>query len=408
MRFAPIVVSAICAAACEPPPSGVFVEPADAAPAVVVGEVAEPDIDVDPAWPPLEPLPEAFDLPPWITMPAPGVYVVSWRTPQPSVGTVRWVTSRGASGALSSRAATELHHIALIDLPPATAVSYQVDVNDGEAARRGVFVTPGAQRWRFVHLAEFHAPSDADHVAELAPVIRAFRPHLVIESGDMVDTGSNFEHWRSYLRTSAPWISNVVILPAHSNHANGFLGNPHVAALFELPNNERWYTTRWGQVEVFSLDSTFDSADSPDVQSVEVAWLETAAFAAHDGFNDPRFVVAAWHYPACSSHYAGRAGQRAWVMANFIDTFRAAGGVDLVLVGHDKYYERSNIREIVHVMANAGRLAPSVAGNNEPDCEPIHTDLEVRTVGLYRVTRDAIEADIVTAQGELIDRFAVR
>nr|MBA2545033.1 hypothetical protein [Deltaproteobacteria bacterium] len=68
--------------------------------------------------------------------------------------------------------------------------------------RKGVFVMPGRAGWRFLHSGEFHAPSEAENVAKFAAAIREFRPHVLLESGDMVDDGNSLSQWRSYLRTS--------------------------------------------------------------------------------------------------------------------------------------------------------------------------------------------------------------
>jgi hypothetical protein len=86
--------------------------------------------------------------------------------------------------------------------------------------------------------------------------------------------------------------------------------------LFVVPNNERWCTTRYGQVEVFTIDATYDA--NAIVASDEVPWFKGQAAAAHDGVDDPTFVIASWHYPACSSQYATRASQRTWIQANLV------------------------------------------------------------------------------------------
>ncbi|MBA2542687.1 MAG: hypothetical protein H0V17_23790, partial [Deltaproteobacteria bacterium] len=203
-----------------------------------------------------------------------------------------------------------------------------------------------------------------------------------------------------------PWISNVLLIPAHSNHVNGDGGNATLKDLFVLPGNERWFTTRYGQVAFFSLDSTFSAND--DVESVEVPWLESNAALAHDGVDDPTFVIAAWHHPACSSQYWTRTGERNWVQDHFVSTFREAGGVDLILAAHDKYYERNEITGgIVHVITNIGNVSPEIPGGNHTACTVTATDRTTQSTGLYTLDGSTLSASIIDDTGSEIDAFTV-
>jgi len=380
-----------------------------------VPESAMPE-PLDLVWPPDAPLPAEFDTPPWLTMPAPGMISVGWWTAAESTARVELTQVDGAGGASEVPILVEetepalLHHALLGPLPAATGFHYRVTLDGSGAAREGVFRTPGSPSWRFIHLAELHAPSQADRAARFADEIRAFQPDLAIESGDMVDDGDDPDGWRSYLRTSQPWISNVILLPAHSNHVNGFLGNQSLLGQFDLPGNGRWYATRFGQVEIMTLDSTYDG-ESPDL-GVELDWADQQVVAARDGLGDPRFVIGAWHYPACSSHYPGRTGSRRWVIDQLLPAFAGAGGLDLILVGHDKYYERSLLedgtgRQVVHVMANAGMLSPSDEGDGEPECSPQVTRTDTNSMVLVEVDDDRMEAQVIDPDGVEIDRFTI-
>ncbi len=362
--------------------------------------------DTDPPWPDDEPLPAAFDYPPWLTMPVPGHVVVSWKTVAASTGFVHFGTTPELGTTLSTGEASVMHKVDLGPLPPATAFYYEVEIEGDGARRRGVFVTPGMERWRFIQFGEFHAPEHVDDVARFTDTIREFRPHLVVDSGDMVDDGTLVTDWQSYMRASAPWISNVIILPTHSNHVNGTGGNAMLRSIFRLPNNERWYPTRFGQVQFLTVESTYGV--NPDVATTQLDWLASETAAAHDGVDDPTFVVASWHYPACSSHFPERAEQRSWVMDNLVDTMLANGGVDLILVGHDKYYERSLIDgEIVHVQTNAGARGYKGEGGDHPRCTPQSTDLQTWSLALLEASGSSLSGKVVNDAGEVIDGFTI-
>ena len=397
----------LCAAACSSNPSNTGDDDADANTGDGDGGVTvDAAVMVDPDWPADSPLPPEFDFPPYLNLTDGATVVVSWRTTNATTGKVRYGTSESYGSDGSSTTSGNLHHVTLANLKPATAYYYEVSIDNTTATRKGVFVMPGAVKWRFVALGEYHAPSESSGVAKFANEIRDFRPHVAVESGDMVDTGTDITHWRSYMRTSAPWISNVLLLPAHSNHVNGSGGNANIKDYFVLPNNERWYTTRYGQVQFFTIDSTYSA--NADLMTAEVPWLATAAAEAHDGTDDPTFVIAMWHHPACSSQYFTRSGERNWVQTNLVKTFKDNGGVDLIFAAHDKYYERSTITGgIIHVITNIGNISPEIPGGNHADCTVAKTLRSNRSTALVNVDGKNLSAKIIENDGTELDTFSI-
>jgi acid phosphatase type 7 len=362
----------------------------------------------DPAWPAHTPLPPELDFPPYLNLVDATTVAISWRTTEVTTGTIRYGTTASAlASEVTSSTPGNLHHVTLANLEPATAYHYEVAIAGTDVTRPGVFVTPGATRWRFLALGEYHAPSFSTSVGAFAESVRAFRPHVVVESGDMVDDGDDLTQWRSYLRTSAPWISNVLLLPAHSNHVNGSGGNEHLLDLFVLPNNERWYDTRYGQVQFVTLDS-HGSGGNADVETEQVPWIASVAAAAHDGIDDPTFLIGLWHHPACSSQYASRATSRIWVHDHFVQTFQANGGIDLILAAHDKYYERSTITGgIVHVITNIGSISPEIPGQDHPSCTAVKTERNTRSTALVTVDGATLSARIIDDFGDELDTFSI-
>ncbi len=364
-----------------------------------------PDPLGDPVWPAAEPLPEEFDFPPFVTMPALNRMVIGFRTVEAQAARVHF--GKDDSYGTTVMATTEdgmLFRADLGELDEATAYYYEVEIDETSTRRRGVFLTSGKSSWRFIQLAEFHAPSQSENVAEFADAISAFRPHVIIESGDMLDNGGSMTHWRSYFRTSAPWISNAIILPIGSNHVAGLGGNSFIRYFFELPNNERWYSTRYSNARIYSLDSTAGPSQ-PDIELVEPDWLATTL---RNNLGSQDFVIGTWHYPACSTLQASRSGSREWVMDHFVNTFLLNGGVDLILTGHDKYYERSLIDDhIPHLTTNTGKLSPAAAGGNHVRCRPIVTSATTTSLLFGHANASELRLFAVSPDGTEIDRFSV-
>ena len=97
-----------------------------------------------------------------------------------------------------------LHHVAINRLLPATAYYYQVEIDGSGAVREGVFVTPGAESWRFAVSAEHHASTHTaeadrwfarvgDDVAELAAIREFNRGRIALRRGDPATAGTFLE-----------------------------------------------------------------------------------------------------------------------------------------------------------------------------------------------------------------------
>lgn len=361
---------------------------------------------VDPMWPPDVPLESAIDFPPYANLMDATTVVISWRTTTATTGVVRYGTTPAKGLEAASTASNNLHHVTLSDLEAGKAYYYEVAITGTPIVRQGVFVLPGRMTWRLMQSGEFHAPSESSNVVKFTAKIREFRPHVIVESGDMVDDGNDLTHWRSYFRTSAPWISNVLLLPSHSNHVNGNGGNTLLKDLFVIPNNERWYTTRYGQMQIINIDSTKDA--NADVMTSEVPWVQQQAGAMHDGTDDPTFVVASWHHPACSSQYYTRQGERAWVQDNLVSAFKANGGVDLILAAHDKYYERNTITGgIVHVITNIGNVSPEIPGGNHPSCTVEKSSRSAQSVLFIDVKDKTLTGRVLDQNMAELDTFTI-
>ncbi|HEY5927112.1 MAG TPA: hypothetical protein VIV11_35735, partial [Kofleriaceae bacterium] len=153
-------------------------------------------------------------------------------------------------------------------------------------------------------------------------------------------------------------------------------------------------------------DST--EGDNDDVMTDEVPWLRTAAAAAHDGTDDPTFVIAMWHHPGCSSQYASRASSRTWVQSNLVKAFKDNGGIDIIFAAHDKYYERSTITGgIIHVITNIGNISPEIPGFNHADCTVEKTLRNNLSTALVTVDGKNLSAKVIENDGAELDTFSI-
>ncbi|MFM8829331.1 MAG: metallophosphoesterase family protein, partial [Actinomycetota bacterium] len=128
--------------------------------------------------------------------------------------------------------------------------------------------------------------------------------------------------------------------PIAGNHEYSDAGISNYLGYFSLPGNERWYDVRIGPVHFFMLDSDEALRTASDM-AAQKAWLQPAMAAS----NAPFKVVAVHHPPYTSSGRGPYAGMR-WPFREW--------GADLVLNGHDHYYERLEAGGLPYVVNGIG------------------------------------------------------
>jgi tartrate-resistant acid phosphatase type 5 len=128
--------------------------------------------------------------------------------------------------------------------------------------------------------------------------------------------------------------------PCLGNHDWVDNGQPH-SDYFNLPGNERYYSYRYGPVEIFIINSNADP-DGATGTSVQGRWLQTALAAS-----TARWKLVSLHHPPYSADVngAGNPGMR-WPFA--------AWGASAVFAGHDHIYARIHTNNIVYFINGLG------------------------------------------------------
>ncbi len=128
--------------------------------------------------------------------------------------------------------------------------------------------------------------------------------------------------------------------PIVGNHEYSDAGISNYLGYFSLPGNERYYDVRLGSVHVFMLDSD-EAMRSPAEMAAQEQWLQGALAAS-----DAPFRVVAVHHPPYTSSVRGPYAAMRWPYREW--------GADLVLNGHDHYYERLEVDSLPYVVNGAG------------------------------------------------------
>jgi len=128
--------------------------------------------------------------------------------------------------------------------------------------------------------------------------------------------------------------------PIAGNHEYSDAGIANYLGYFSLPGNERYYDVRTGPVHFFMLDSD-EAMRTPADMAAQKAWLAGALAASSAPFR-----VVAVHHPPYTSSARGPYPSLRWPFREW--------GADLVLNGHDHYYERLEAGGLPYVVNGVG------------------------------------------------------
>lgn len=279
-----------------------------------------------------------------------------WRT---DVDTLATVVEYGADGALDQRVEgasflyggidsgegpQRMHEIKLCgSLEPGTTYTYRVG-GDGHWSPEYTFTTPEPPGSFDTFTIGVIGDSRGAYEAwdDLLLGMEAHEPDFYVFGGDMVDIGPSQPQWDAWFEAAGDLFARKVIVPAHGNHE--FL-SVHYFAQFSMPNNEQWFSIRYGDMHLVSLNDTVYAAEERSRDQVEYM---NQVF----GEVDSAWQVAVHHqslYSTCTTHGSDLDLRMWW------GPVYDAHEVDLVFAGHNHVYERSvPIRSGVQVSPETG------------------------------------------------------
>jgi hypothetical protein len=190
------------------------------------------------------------------------------------------------------------------------------------------------------------------------------------------------------------WVirGHLPVVASLGNHDEETSDGRPVMGLLGMP--ARWYVTRIGNADLFVLD-----ANRPD-NALQLAWLRAALKGS-----TARWQIAVFHQPAfsCSVHGTTAAIVRAWV------PLFDAGGIDLVLSGHDHNYQRfAPRRGVVYIVAGgsgAGLYKITRCRHGEPGLATGND--QVHSFVTIEGTTSLLRAQAIAADGRTLDSAVV-
>ena len=263
---------------------------------------------------------------------------VSWRTPTPSIGYVKYGVSPDLEFAMNETEETTQHQILIEALSPNTTYFYKV--GDGNYwTRVYTFKTleTDPEDVKFCLWSDTQPPGS--QYRRVFEQMNKREMDFWVQSGDLVSTGGSMDQWESYLRTIRPLSSQVAFMPVSGNHE--YYGEPsdqnvNFQEVFALPGSESTYGFIVDNVLFIALNTQESSlwSDGHAVKPEDWAWANQTLF---ENYLNVDWIILYCHYPPYTS---------SWVSQPVYDDIVPLAekyDVDAVFTGHIHNYERFDV-----------------------------------------------------------------
>ncbi len=366
----------------------------------------------------------AFELAkgPWLQRPTPTSMTVLWETADQVGGHLRYGTTPELLQRSAEAPVGTHHELTLEGLEPGTPYLYALfdgaqQVGDVYAFRTA---PAGAQPFRFVFFGD-NRSGDAAHQQIVDAILTEPGVAFVLNTGDMVDDGEVEEQWQRFFEIEGELMARLPVFPTIGNHEEDDGEVPIWERLFAPPTeasgSEHYYAFTWGNLRVIVLDGhvevdpwylcllqlkPFD--DCLNVQ--QQAFVEDAlAEASADPAIEHLFAVVHGGPYSSKSSRTGSAQMRSLLPA-FLEA-----GVELILSGHDHYYEHGISANGIHYIVNGAGGAPLY----EADPGLLHllfphetiTSVSRHCYTVVDVSADRVEWTTKTPEGDIIEQYVL-
>jgi 3',5'-cyclic AMP phosphodiesterase CpdA len=224
--------------------------------------------------------------------------------------------------------------------------------------------------------------------------IIALNPDLVINTGDLVQSGRNDAEWETFLEIIELLAEKIPYYTIRGNHDKG-RGN--YEKRFSPPNDsgtDRYYSFDYKNVHFVGLDTS----DPINKMSSQQYWLEMDLAET-----DKPHIIVFFHHPPFGIT-AGR-GDNARVKKAFHNLF-VKHNVNLVIAGHDHLYYRTRRNGVTYITTGGGG-APLYKTDDQL---PRLTDdvwAEANHIVHFTVTGVLLKGTAIDIDGKIRDTFTI-
>ena len=326
----------------------------------------------------------AFGKQPYLQALTDSTVVVRWETSTAQAGMVEYGQTAIYNRKVSHSDLTVDHELTLTRLQMDTLYYYRaVSGSDTSAGATFHSNVTGDRPFRFF----VHGDDRSDRAAHQRVVNRMLlaspKANLALNVGDLTYRGSG-SGYRTFFDAERELMRRLPMYPALGNHDTRKMANWF--RFFALPNNERWYTVRYGNSAFHCLDNY--SSYTPG--SPQYEWL-VSELRADSADSSLRHIFVWFHDPPYTTNASHNSNA---IVRQYLCPLFERFHVAIVFQGHVHCYEHSLFNGVHYVVSGGGGA-------------PLHT--RWKAAQPWTVHREATyEAVVVDVKGDSIRSVGVR
>ncbi len=268
--------------------------------------------------------------------------VVMWATDARTNAEVEWSSSNGEGSATGESYCynhdVALHMAKMTDLPLGENVSYRVGQNNQWSDFYEFnTIDPSAENFEWISIADHGDSSEGMDVSEA--IIADKTAQMVTISGDIAYADGEQSTWDTWFNFQQDSMVTIPWVTAVGNHENepgyGFTPYEHrFDSDQQIESDTFWYSRNLPGIHMIFMSTEHDY----DVGSEQYNWLSGDLAQANQEREERPFIIVYGHKPMYSSNsYHGSETE----LRIALEALYAEHGVDLVIAGHDHFYERT-------------------------------------------------------------------
>ena len=262
---------------------------------------------------------------------------VLWATERRGNAEVQWDGQSAMGESYCYNHDMAFHLATMTGLEPGEEVSYRVgDGNTWSSEISFTTIDPEANRFEWISIADHGISGEADLVSDA--ILADSDAQMVTISGDISYANGDQSIWDDYFNFNQESMQNIPWMTSVGNHENEpgieFEAYQHrFDSEGEIEVEPFWYSRNLPGVHMI-----FMSSEHPyDSSSAQFSWLEND-FSTIDREITP-FVIVYSHKPMYSSNsYHGSEFE----LRESLESLFITNQVDIVIAGHDHFYERTH------------------------------------------------------------------
>jgi Icc-related predicted phosphoesterase len=321
--------------------------------------------------------------------------VVRWEISSTQSGKVQYGLTTSYGSEVIDQNSNTSHELTISGLLFDTLYHYRA-ISGGDTSIDASFHTRIAQSkpFRFIAYGDDRSDSSAHQSVVNQMLNVSPSPGLMLNVGDLTYSGST-SNYLTFFNIEHKMVKDVPLYPVLGNHDPGNMTNWFLN--FALPNNERWYSTRYGNSAFICLDD--NSSYTPG--SAQYNWFLSELLAdSTDPSVSHIFVVI--HEPPYTTNtgHSSNLTIRQYLCPLF-ERFH----VRIAFQGHNHSYEHSLVND-VHYIITAGGGAPLYNTWGPTQSWTIYREATYEFV-LVDVRGDTIYCRGIKPGGMVFDSFAI-